>query len=130
MRYGGEVVTVIEKFHCCEYDVERRLEIYKDEEESEEITYVGKETYQSDLGFLMQDNKDKDEEKYGIFDESDTEKSHLDAETNMNKRNKIKKVLKVNRHINSSNKRYMHYNSVFRLPGKIMSFMGIFLTSK
>ena len=110
---GDEIVRAIEKYHGCEFDVARRLEVYNDEEESEQITYVGKETYQNDLEFLMKVKKDKDEEVYGIFDKReemfDAEKSYSDAETNMNERVKIKKDFTFNRHRNAFNTRYMGY---------------------
>ena len=90
--HGDEVVRVIEKCHSCEYDVVRRLEIYKDEEESDEITYVERKTYQNYLEFLMRGNKDEDEGDYGILDEGekivDTMKSYSDNESKLSIRKK------------------------------------------
>ena len=62
-----EIVKVIEKCHGYEYDIIRRSEVYKDEEELEEIVYVYKETYHNDLKVKIGEKKGKDGIEYRIL---------------------------------------------------------------
>ena len=106
-------VKMMEKCHGCEYGVENRLEIYEDEEESEEIGYVGEETYENDLEFLMSENKEQEEESYSIFAEGDKMVDEVTSysidESSVNERTKKRTKLTVNEGINSSPTKYLGY---------------------
>ena len=108
-----EQVRKMDKCHCCEYDVEKKLIIYEDEDESEELGYVGIVTYEKDLEFLINDEMHQDEESSGIFAEGDKMEKNLTSysvdKSNMKKRHKKKTKLNADALQNSSNTRYLGY---------------------